>query len=138
MLHTAKAGSIEARWVGEVVPDAPKTFGIEHLEFVFGDETLVFEPSGTLHFSDWSFAVFSPDGTWTVLLQDRHGPFHAVRTENLEAYLRGEAKPEQVLAPEATGGFVPVLTSPSWTAPHTFHYVVAGEKKTPVAVPLPD
>lgn len=138
MLHVARAGAVEARWMGEEVPDAPKTFGVERLAFAFGDETVGFEPTGTLHFSDWSFAIFSPDGAWTVLLQDRHGPFHAVRTENLKAYLQGRTEPEQVLMPPSTGGFVPVLTSPSWTAPRTFHYVVAGETRKTVDVPLPD
>ena len=55
-----------------------------------------FRPLGELYFSDWSFEVFSPDGKWALLLQDRFGRYHVVSTQNLRAYLEGTVPPDKV------------------------------------------
>ncbi|MCB9691340.1 MAG: hypothetical protein H6736_24015 [Alphaproteobacteria bacterium] len=128
VLHSVEIGGGTLRWVGEAPEGAPKTYGVERLELVLDGRVVPFRPKGELHFSDWSFDVVSPDGAWVVLLQDRTGPFHAVRSRRLATYLAGESEPDRVIGYEGPAeGFRPVLTGPRWTAPHTLHYTEASE-----------
>lgn len=137
VLHEAKVAGGVLRWTGMVPPEGtPKTFGVEKLAFTSPTAAGEFTPEGTLQFSDWSFDVVSPDGAWVVLLQDRHGPYHAVRSERLAAYLSGEHGPDRVIAYEGKGDFRPVFQKQRWTAPHTFHYVEAGESKEAKTIEL--
>jgi hypothetical protein len=113
---------------GEPLP--PLTFGVERLCFTFGTSPcLPFRPKGQLFFSDWRLEIFSPDGTWTLLLQDRFGPYHAIRTERLRPYLGGTA-PDEIIEdrPSPPGGFVPVHADAQWIGPHTFEFSAQGER----------
>ena len=137
VLHEQRVADGFLRWQGSPPPEGtPRTFGVEQLVFEHAAGQLPFRPTGTLQFSDWSFDVVSPDGTWVVLLQDRHGPYHAVQTDHLAAYLRGEREPDRVIAYEGAGAFRPVLQAQRWTDAHTFTYVEAGETKSERSVAL--
>ncbi len=139
VLHEIQVGEARLRWVGMAPPEGtPRSYGVEALELVQGGRRLVFRPGGTLNFSDWSFDVLSPDGRWVVLLQDRHGPYHAVRVEHLAAYFAGEREPDRVIAYEGKGAFRPVFEKQHWTAPHTFHYTEGSETPTEKTVVMPD
>lgn len=90
-LHAVRCGDVTAEWLG-TAPDAPapKAFGVESLRFRFKDGAVrPFKPSGALEFSDWSFEVFSPDCAYAVLLVERFGPYAAVKTPALAAFLEG-------------------------------------------------
>lgn len=136
VLHEVNIGEVKARWHGSAMDGMPAAYATERLTFVVEGEELQWTPTGTLNFSDWSFDIASPDGGWIVLLQDRHGPYHAVQTKNLKRYLQGAA-PDQIVAYEGPPGFRPVFEKQSWTAPRTFHYVQASETPEKRTVALP-
>jgi hypothetical protein len=97
-IQTVRCGNVTAHFTG-VAPtgQTPPELGVEALWFDLGDGNRhPFRPGGTLHFSDWSFEVFSPDCGHVLLLQDRYGPYHAVRTATLEGYLAGRLPPAEV------------------------------------------
>jgi hypothetical protein len=91
-LHQVGSGAVTAHFGGEK-PDGDMLlrYGVTHLWFTFaGDaKTYAFHPKGELHFSDWQLDVFSPQGRYVLLLQDRHGPYHIVATARLKTYLTG-------------------------------------------------
>jgi hypothetical protein len=120
-------------------PRPPPSFGVERLCFTFGmSRCLPFYPRGRLFFSDWRFEVFSPDGTWTLLLQDRFGPYHAIRTIRLRAYLEGATTPDEIIEDRASpaSGFAPVLADAHWIGPHTFEFSSKGEQSRRIIHPL--
>jgi hypothetical protein len=97
---TSPDGRVTAHWSGER-PDAetPLEFSVKKLWFTFvGDDAVYeFKPKGELFPSDWNFEIFSPDGAYILLLQDRFGPYHVVRASRLKRYLRGEARPNRTV-----------------------------------------
>ncbi|MCC6334873.1 MAG: hypothetical protein IT380_12915 [Myxococcales bacterium] len=98
----------------------PKSFGVEALSFRFADGSQKgFAPSGQLFFSDWRFDVFSPDCQWTALLVDHYGPYHLVKTADLQRYLAGQVRPVVVNArgPEAS-----VLSDGAWRPDGAFEF----------------
>lgn len=102
-LARASCAGVSAIWRG-VDPggEYPIEYGFESLAFHFVEgphagETIDFEPSGTLFFSDWRRELFSPDCRRVLLLQDRFGPYHVVGREQLPDYLLGRAAPEAIL-----------------------------------------
>ena len=122
---------------GEPVP--PVSFGVTRLCFVFGGGACVpFKPRGQLFFSDWRLEIFSPDGAFVLLLQDRFGPYHAVRIERLKAYLGGAA-PDDVIVdrPSPPGGFVPVHADAHWTGNRTFEFSAQGETTRKIVHTVP-
>ncbi|HVO30544.1 MAG TPA: hypothetical protein VMV18_07405 [bacterium] len=128
-----KTGTIEAHFDGETPPadlKAPLQFGTSRLWFAFaGDKTAYeFKPKGTLEFSDWFFAVFSPDGKWVLLPQDHYGPYHDVSVEHLKAYLQGKAQPDKVLQEKvAPGQQALVHTEAHWVSNDEVEYKAGGE-----------
>lgn len=129
----SKDGAVTAHFDGETPPEdlkVPLVFGTSRLTFSLeGDKTAYeFKPAGTLEFSDWSFDVFSPDGKWVLLLQDRFGPFHLVSTKNLKAYLQGKAPPDKVLGAEvAPNEAALVHHDAKWVSAKEIEYKVGGE-----------
>lgn len=97
-VRTITAGEVTAHYRGEKPPDAPPRFGAEALWFSFkGDDAVYpFKPEG-VSFWEWNLDIFSPDGKYVLLLQDRYGPYHVVRTSRLKDYLRGRAKADEIV-----------------------------------------
>lgn len=127
------AGTVEAHFDGEAPPadlHVPLRFGTTRLFFTFkGDKTaLAFEPEGELHFSDWRFDIFSPDGKWVLLLQDRFGPYHVVSIDRLKDYLQGSSPPDKVVTvPRPAGQSALVHSDAHWVSPTEIEYTVGGE-----------
>lgn len=98
-LKTVVKGRASAHFRGNREQLAPLEYGVEELWFRFrGDAgTYPFKPAGTLHFSDWFFGVFSQDGSFVLLPQDRHGPYHVVRIQHLKDYLLGAREADDVV-----------------------------------------
>ena len=130
LLATA-SGGITAHFGGEKPPsdmDVPLEFGVTALWFTFpGDESAyVFKPAGDLYFSDWRFDIFAPDGAHVLLLQDRFGPYHVVKTDSLKNYLLGAARPDHVV----TGARKPgeparVHSEGRWVSPREIRFTAA-------------
>jgi hypothetical protein len=120
-------GDVAAHFAGEEVPLAPREYGIRELWFTFeGDpERHGFRPAGQLHFSDWSFEIFSSNGTYVLLLQDHYGPYHVVRVDRLKDYLHGRAEPEAVVGGPRPGEPAAVYRDAEWTSDDAFRYTVA-------------
>ena len=97
-IKTVTAGDVTAHFGGEKQPDAPLRFGVQALWFSFrGDDAVYpFKPEG-VSFWEWNLDIFSPDGKYVLLLQDRYGPYHVVRTSRLKDYLRGRAKADEIV-----------------------------------------
>ncbi|MCP3971304.1 MAG: hypothetical protein GY717_13485 [Rhodobacteraceae bacterium] len=94
LIKTIFNGPVAAHFLGDPDPLFAATYGVRALEFSFeGDpQRFPFRPRGTLYYSDWYFdALYSPGSDYVLLLQDRFGPYHLVRTGNLKPYLLGEA-----------------------------------------------
>ena len=91
LLHELQMEGVLAQFWGVAVPtDVSKRFGVRALRFAFEDGSSIdFTPRGQLFFTDWRFDILSPDGQHLLLLQDRYGPYHVVRTDGLRAYLDG-------------------------------------------------
>jgi hypothetical protein len=127
------AGTVEARFEGEAPPadlKVPLVFGCTRLTFSFKDSKTAYEfkPQGELYFSDWTFDIFSPDGKWVLLLQDRFGPYHVVATSHLADYLEGKAKPDKVVTvPRPEGQQALVHSGAHWVSPSEIEYQVGGE-----------
>lgn len=127
------AGTAEAHFEGEAPPadlKVPLVFGTTRLYFTFKDSktALEFKPAGELYFSDWTFDVFSPDGKWVLLLQDRFGPYHVVATSRLADYLQGKAQPDKVVTvPRPAGQQALVHSQGRWISPTEIEYQVGGE-----------
>lgn len=129
-------GAVTAHFMGHRVeltpgePVPPASFGVERLEISFhGDpQRYVVHPSGELFFSDWSFEVFSPEGTYAALPQDRFGPYRLVKIDRLKAYLRGSAPPDEVVAywPNPQG-FTPVHGNLRWISETEVEFEAQGE-----------
>jgi hypothetical protein len=97
---TSPDGMVTAHWSGEkTLEGTPVEFGVKKLWFTFAGDgaRLEFRGRGELHFSDWNFNIFSPDGAYVLLLQDRFGPFHVVSSKNLKPYLQGKADAERTV-----------------------------------------
>lgn len=120
-------------------PAAPLSFGVERLEMSFARDArrVPFRPSGKLFFSDWSFEVFSPKGTYAALPQDRFGPYHIVAIENLKAYLEGRAAPDDVVAhgthPQS---FAPVHANLRWVSDTEIEFEAQSETTTTLRRPI--
>jgi hypothetical protein len=146
-VETTPDGAVEAVFLGRppepiegIAP--PLSYGVRSLCFRFrgADACEPFRPTGNLHFTDWSFGVFSPNGQWTVLLQDRFCPYHAIRTEHLRAWLRGERGPDRVVDATAAGlrpsAFVPVCEGMRWEDASTVSFTLGSSTPQRVVVPL--
>ena len=126
-------GSVIAWFSGEKPPEDPKAplvYGVSALAFEFAGDAkrYPFTPRGELFFSDWSFDVFSPDGKWALLLQDRFGPYHVVRTRNLRTYLEHTAPPDKVEHTIVPSGLAALVHSNArWVSDTEFEYQVGGE-----------
>lgn len=130
LLHTVESGhGARARFYGQRIPpeeDAvpiPMEYGVERLCFELpGEQACVpFEPWGALYFSDWRFeGVFSLDGQWALLQQDRFCPYTVVAVPELGHVLRGERPPDFTfgveLAPArlSTSSLAPVCEDARW------------------------
>ena len=114
--------SVTAEFVGAKDPSGPATYGVRELWFTFEgeDRRYRFSPEGTLHFSDWSFDIFSPTGAFVLLLQDRYGPFHVVHVSHLKDYLLGTRRPDQIVGRRGTP--VSVHSDARWVSPTEFSY----------------
>ncbi len=98
-IHVASARGVTAHF-GGLMPtdDVPMQSGVTDLWFTFeGDpESYAFasmtkEPGDSdLSFVNWNLDIFSPDGAYILLLQDRLGPYHIVATDKLKDYLAGK------------------------------------------------
>ena len=111
-------------------PALPLESGVESLSFTFAGDPrrYLFQPAGKLHFSDWRFDIFSPDGNHVLLLQDRFGPYHVVATRHLRDYLVGKAGPdEEVAYRPSPQGFVPVHEQARWISATEFEFVAGSE-----------
>ena len=74
----------------------PLSSGTESLSFLLPntEETLRFQPTGTLYPSDWTFDLLSPDRNHLLLLQDHYGPYHIISFAHLAKYLDGYGQPD--------------------------------------------
>jgi len=126
--HAVACGAVTAVFSGsaEALKDLaldgppPKSYGVESLAFRFADGTTRgFAPTGQLFFSDWRFDVFSPDCAWTALLVDHYGPYHLVKTADLQRYLAGQVKPVVV---QAKGAEASVHSDGAWTGDGAFEF----------------
>jgi len=125
-------GQVTAHWSGQKPePGAPVEFGVKKLWFTFaGDEAVYeFRPPGELFFSDWNFEIFSPDGAYVVLLQDRFGPFHVLRTNRLKRYLQGITAPDRTVR---ASDYLPHASDPAkvhhfarWTSGRSFEFTAS-------------
>ncbi len=126
-------GTVTAVFEGEKPPaelGVPLAFGTSKVSFEFRGDPVRYEfkPSGRIEFSDWAFELFSPDGKWVLLLQDRFGPYHVVSTRKLKDYLRGKVKPEKVeRAPVGPAEAALVHSAARWLSNDEFEYRVGGE-----------
>lgn len=138
-LHVERAAGreVSAHWWGATpeVPEGtvvPWSYGVEDLCFRVpgASDCVPFAPAGQLFFSDWHGDVFSPDGAWTVLLQDRFGPYHVVVTDQLAPYLRGERAADRVVAADRPSPESDALVHRGlrWTGPSTFVYDVGKQE----------
>ena len=93
VIHEVELEGIRIRFWGSRVPDGVReSFGVTGMDVVFGEDKAVrYQPKGSLYFSDWRFDIVSPDETYVLLLQDRYGPYHVVRVDELANYLNGAA-----------------------------------------------
>ena len=114
----------------------PLEYGVRELRFTFADDPRVytFNPAGKLFHSDWRFNIFSPDGTHTLLLQDRFGPYHVIETKALRSYLQGKTSPVAVVEwqPPSSRSHTPVHSAARWLSSTEFQFVVEGS--TPVTL----
>lgn len=126
--HAVACGAVTAVFSGnadalkDVAGDAPppKSYGVESLAFRFADGTSKgFVPTGQLFFSDWRFDVFSPDCQWAALLVDHYGPYHLVKTADLQGYLAGRVKPVVV---QAGGDTASVHSDGAWSGDGAFEF----------------
>ncbi len=109
-LHTQTCGDVTAAFIGKRDEGpGPDWFFTERLEFHFASGlTLPFHESGEVYPHNRTFELFSPDCEWLALPQDNYGPYHLVKTAQLEGYLRGTVKPASI---QKTGS---VHTDLSW------------------------
>ena len=142
LLHTVESGhGARARFYGQPLVDEesmipfPLEFGVERLCFELpGEDGCVpFEPWGTLYFSDWRFeGVFSPDGHWALLQQDRFCPYTVVSVAALGPGLRGERPPDfildRALAPDPfrTSTLAPICENARWESDDVVVFTVSG------------
>ena len=121
-LRKITARSVTAEFVGARDPSGPATYGVKELWFTFegDDRRYRFSPEGTLHFSDWSFDIFSPTGAFVLLLQDRYGPFHVVHVSHLKDYLLGNRQADQTVG--RRGAPASVHSDARWESPTEFSY----------------
>ena len=137
------AATCEAHFEGEAPPPdlkAPLVFGTTRLFFTFKDSktALEFNPQGELFFSDWSFDIFSPDGKWVALLQDRFGPYHVVSVAKLPDYLKGKAQPDKVVTvPRNPGEQALVHSGAKWVSASELEYQVGGETSETMRASVP-
>ncbi len=100
VLKVVYGGDVSAWFYGEPVELGPPEYGTQRLHFRFKEDPreYAFNPIGTLEFSDWSTNLFSNDGSLVALLQDRYGPYHIVKTEELREYLADSAEPNWIVS----------------------------------------
>lgn len=92
VLATRDFGGVKAVFLGEQLPEGlDARFGIREIRFEIGGKIQVFQPTGTLQDSDWSFEIATAEGDWIVLPQDHYGPYHVIATARLGEYLGGAA-----------------------------------------------
>lgn len=84
-VHRVSAGGVTAVWTGRATDD------IQGLCFILpGDARCVpYTPKGRMSSRDWSFDIFSPDGTWVLLKEGVYGPYDVVKVAELGAFLAG-------------------------------------------------
>lgn len=124
-IKTVTSGAVTAHFGGEKPHEGPLRFGIRGLWFTFaGDDRIYrFKPEGELFFSDWRFGIFSPDGKRVLLLQDRFGPYHVVRTARLKDYLGGHAQPDEIVGRKRkTGETAAVHEDGAWLSNTEIRY----------------
>lgn len=128
LLKTVYYGPVAAHFMGVADPLAPPTHGVRELWFGFEGtaERIPFRPQGTLHFSDWYFdELYSPEGTYVLLPQDRFGPYHVVRTDGLEAYLTGVRGPDHIVGQPTDAAVRGVHSDARWLSETQVSYRVA-------------
>lgn len=127
-IKTVTVGDVTAHFGGEKPPDVPLRFGVQALWFSFkGDAAIYrFKPGAGVSFWEWNLDIFSPDGKRVLLLQDRYGPYHVVRTGRLKEYLRGRTKADEIVGriPKA-GEMAAVHEDARWLSATELRYVVA-------------
>lgn len=126
-LKTVHLRDISAHFFGTTLALGKSEYGVNELKFEFkdDDELYQFRPQGELFFSDWQFEIFSPDGTYVHLLQDRFGPYHIVHIDNLRAYLLHERDPDHVVGRVPKGDQpASVHSDATWLSDSVFQYTV--------------
>jgi len=132
-IKTVRAGDVTAHFGGERRPDAPPRFGVQVLWFSFRGDGAVyrFKPGRRVSFWEWNLDIFSPDGKRVLLLQNRTGPYHVVRASRLRAYLRGRAKPDEIVGQIPKPSEMAAIHAPAfydkarWLSATRFRYVVS-------------
>lgn len=123
VIHEIALDGVLLRFWGSRVPmGVRESFGVTALDFVFGsNEPQRFVPSGALHFSDWRFDIVSPDEAHLLLLQDRYGPYHVVRVDQLQGYLNG-AEPAYQFGYQNPEGSAWIHEGARWVGSTTVNY----------------
>lgn len=127
-IKTVTTGEVTAHFGGERPSDAPLRFGVQALWFSFrGDDAVYpFKPDGGVSFWGWNLDIFSPDGKRVLLLQNRYGPYHVVRTSRLKDYLRGRAKADEIVGQIPKPGETAAIHEEArWLSATRLRYVVA-------------
>jgi len=137
VLHESRCGRYLLQWIGESPGNGyDPRFGAIALRIVKpGGDSRSWAPRGEVFFSDWSYEPCSPNARWLVLLQDRYGPIHAVRAENLWRYLRG-GKADQILR-GTEGPTAQVHSEIRWIGEQTLRYQIGGSPPLERVVRLP-
>jgi hypothetical protein len=128
LLKTVYSGPVAAHFMGVEAPLPPRTYGVRELWFSFEgeDDRILFRPTGRLHFSDWYFdELYSPDGTYVILPQDRYGPYHVVRADRLADYLTGAGGPDRIVSQPADAAVRGVHSDVRWLSGTEVSYRVA-------------
>jgi hypothetical protein len=131
---SAPGGAAIAHFVGTAPksdpgePAAPLEYGVASLYFTFPGDAhhYAFKPEGELFFSDWSFGVFSPDGSYTALLQSHYGPITVVPTAQLRSYLQGIPTSAEAVRPAPTeSGIASVIQKWQWVGSSELEFQAA-------------
>jgi hypothetical protein len=101
-LHRVSSGDITAHFGGDGAAgdEASLKYAVTALWFTFGNDAhaYAFQAPGAADFSTWEFDIFSPDGRYVLLLQERFGPYHVVRADRLKDYLGKGSEPDFVVS----------------------------------------
>ena len=126
------SGAVSAHFKGTRELPAPLEHSVTALWFEFeGDERkYAFTPTGNLHATDWSFDVFSQDGSFVLLPQDHRGPYHVVRVGHLKDYLVGARGADEIIGGARGTDTAAVHGDAQWLSDTELRYTTTRDGET--------